>query len=129
MNLQDLVKVCSNYSSNRASFSNNNYIGAIVFSKFFYIVFLSPSKLFKTFLKTFSTIFREYEGRRLAHCRVSAIRVRNWRTRAEGNNLFDKRSDNLEDREAGDRERGCPSRSGEERRENLLPEARMKSIV
>ena len=73
MNLQDLVKVCSNYSSNRASFSNNNYIGAIVFSKFFYIVFLSPSKLFKTFLKTFSTIFREYEGRRLAHCRVSAI--------------------------------------------------------
>ena len=115
MNLQDLVKVCSNYSSNRASFSNNNYIGAIVFSKFFYIVFLSPSKLFKTFLKTLSCF--------------GDTGVRNWRTRAEGNNLFDKRSDNLEDREAGDRERGCSSRSGEERRENLLPEARMKSIV
>ena len=44
VNLQDLANVRSNYLSNRAPFSDSNYIDAIVFSEFFYIV--SPSKLF-----------------------------------------------------------------------------------
>ena len=54
MNLQDLVNVRSNYFSNPASFSDNNYIAIVViFSEFFYIV--SASKLF-TFENAFDDI-------------------------------------------------------------------------
>lgn len=58
-------------------------------------------------------------GRRLAHCRV--IRVRNWWT--EGNNLFDKRSDNC-----GRRDRGLDLGGKGDKISCFVPKARTKSI-